>query len=133
MSLHKLQQDAFRIFQSGVRAVAPCKLISDTLKVSRDKLLIQDKEYHLNHNVHVVAFGKAVFGMVQAVEKILGSHIVQGVVSVPHGTHMVQTNEVCTIYYTYETIIHVLAMSYIIPSTISVSHIKCAVGCTGMM
>ncbi|XP_028403959.1 glycerate kinase-like isoform X2 [Dendronephthya gigantea] len=84
--MQKLQQDAFKIFMAGVRAVAPCKLTLEALKVSRDKLFIQDKEYHLNHNVHVVAFGKAVFGMVQAVEKVLGSHIVQGVASVPIGT-----------------------------------------------
>jgi glycerate-2-kinase len=98
MNIHKLQQDAFKIYKAGVQAVSPCKLISDSLKVSRDKLVIQDTEYQLRHNVHVVAFGKAVLGMVQAVESILGSHIVQGVVSVPSGAHMVQTCQVCTIF-----------------------------------
>ena len=92
--MHKLQQDAFKIFQAGVHAVAPYKLISDAVKVSRDKLLIQDKQYQLDHNVHVVAFGKAVLGMVQAVDNILGSHIVQGVASVPCGS-VAQTFEVC--------------------------------------
>lgn len=33
----------------------------------------------------VVAFGKAVLGMVAAVERILGNHITEGVVSVPIG------------------------------------------------
>ena len=92
--MHKLQQDAFKIFQAGVHAVAPYKLISDALKVSGDKLLIQEKQYYLDHNVHVVAFGKAVLGMVQAVDNILGSHIVQGVASVPFGSRA-QMFEVC--------------------------------------
>ncbi|CAB3990167.1 Hypothetical predicted protein, partial [Paramuricea clavata] len=93
VNMHRLQQDAYKIFRAGVQAVSPCKLIPNALKVSRDKLLIQDIEYHLNQNVHVVAFGKAVLGMVQAVEDILGSHIVQGVASVPCGTHVVATCE----------------------------------------
>ena len=97
--MHKLQKDAFMIFQAGIQAVAPYKLISDILKVSHDKLLIKDKEYNLNHNVHMVAFGKAVLGMVQAVENILGSHIVQGVASVPCDTQIpVLTSEVCTCF-----------------------------------
>lgn len=36
-------------------------------------------------NVKVVAFGKAVLGMVSAVEGILGEHIVEGVASIPVG------------------------------------------------
>ena len=36
-------------------------------------------------NVKVVAFGKAVLGMVEAVETLLGDHIVGGVASVPVG------------------------------------------------
>lgn len=36
-------------------------------------------------NVKVVAFGKAVLGMVTALEDILGQHITGGVASVPVG------------------------------------------------
>lgn len=36
-------------------------------------------------NVKVVAFGKAVLGMVEALESLLGQHIVAGVASVPKG------------------------------------------------
>ena len=36
-------------------------------------------------NVKVVAFGKAVLGMVEAVETLLRDHIVSGVASVPVG------------------------------------------------
>lgn len=93
ISIHKLQQDAFKIFMAGVQAVSPRKLVSDALIVSNNKLVIRDKEYSLHKNVHLVGFGKAVLGMVEAVEGILGSHIVQGVVSVPCGT----TSEVCIV------------------------------------
>ena len=34
----------------------------------------------------VVAFGKAVLGMVEALESLLGEHIVSGVASVPLGS-----------------------------------------------
>ena len=33
----------------------------------------------------MAAFGKAVLGMIRAVEELLGDHIVRGVASVPHG------------------------------------------------
>lgn len=36
-------------------------------------------------NVKVVAFGKAVLGMVEALESLLGQHIIAGVASVPEG------------------------------------------------
>ena len=38
-----------------------------------------------SRNVKVVAFGKAVLGMVAAVEGLLGEHVVEGVASVPVG------------------------------------------------
>ena len=44
-------------------------------------------------NVKVVACGKAVLSMARAVERILGPHITEGVVSVPTGsTEMAQRN-----------------------------------------
>ena len=39
----------------------------------------------LNKNVHLIAFGKAVIGMVQAVLKVLGDQVVDGIVSLPFG------------------------------------------------
>ncbi len=40
----------------------------------------------LYRNVKVVAFGKAVLGMVTSVERLIGDHIIEGVASVPVGT-----------------------------------------------
>ncbi|CAD5124360.1 DgyrCDS12649 [Dimorphilus gyrociliatus] len=39
----------------------------------------------LNRNVHVIAAGKAVLGMVRATQDVLGDHIVGGIASVPYG------------------------------------------------
>ena len=46
---------------------------------------MEQTEYTLHQNVHVLAFGKAVIGMVRATEDQLGQHICGGVVLVPHG------------------------------------------------
>ena len=81
----KLQQDALKIFLAGVKAVSPYVLVSKKINVSNDELSIDDRNYRLNHNVHVAAFGKAVLGMVNAIENILSAHIVQGIVSVRCG------------------------------------------------
>ena len=39
----------------------------------------------MRKNVYVAAFGKAVLGMVRAVEEVVGDHLVRGVASVPCG------------------------------------------------
>ena len=41
--------------------------------------------YKINKNVHVVAFGKAVTGMVRVVEELFGDDIVNAVAVVPDG------------------------------------------------
>lgn len=37
-------------------------------------------------NVKIIGFGKAVLGMVTALEQLLGNHISEGVVSIPVGS-----------------------------------------------
>ena len=48
-------------------------------------LTVNDNIYHLNHNVYVVGFGKAVLGMARATEDILGEHVVSGILIIPRG------------------------------------------------
>ena len=60
-------------------------MVKNTLKLSGNTLCVADKEYRLNRGVYIVAFGKAVLGMVRSVEDILGERIVAGVASVPAG------------------------------------------------
>ena len=42
--------------------------------------------------MYVAAFGKAVLGMIRAVEEVVGEHIVRGVASVPHGIRETLSN-----------------------------------------
>ncbi len=77
--------------ETSIRGVSDVEYVRDwwtvqTLKVSGSALTVQDRHYRLEHNVHVVAFGKAAFGMVQGAEAALGHHIVRGVASVPFGS-----------------------------------------------
>ena len=37
-------------------------------------------------NVKIIGFGKAVLGMVMALERLLGNHISEGVISIPVGS-----------------------------------------------
>ncbi|PIK33843.1 putative glycerate kinase [Apostichopus japonicus] len=81
----KQASDAKMIFQAGVEAVLPGKMVKEALTVKGDKLFVGDQVYKLKRNVHIAAFGKAVVGMVSAAEHCLGDHIVSGVASTPVG------------------------------------------------
>jgi glycerate kinase len=54
---------------------------------------VRGREYALDHNVKVVAFGKAVLGMLDALESLLGDHIIAGVASVPMGSSEKRYND----------------------------------------
>lgn len=76
---------ARKMFEKAVQSVQPHKIIRDNLKLVGTKLLVQNENYTVNHNCYIVGFGKAVLGMAVEMEKILGAHLVAGIVSVPHG------------------------------------------------
>ncbi|XP_071784378.1 glycerate kinase-like [Asterias amurensis] len=82
--MEKLKQDARNIFAAGVEAVLPHRIVSKTLSYHGNCLRVNQKQYKVDHNVYIVGFGKAVIGMIGAVEDILGDHIQHGVASVPH-------------------------------------------------
>lgn len=84
-SSNKLRSNALKIFSSALKSVTPQEMVNNSLSLNRTRLIVRDKEYSVYRNVHVVAFGKAVLGMVKAVDEILGPNIVRGVASVPHG------------------------------------------------
>ena len=64
-------------------------MVEKAMKLDGNNLIIADRRYSLNRNVHIVAFGKAVIGMVKTAEDILGEHVVGGVASVPWGIQVV--------------------------------------------
>ena len=76
---------ALGIFQSAVDSVIPRTMVTQALKCNGNSLLVNGTTYQLDHNVHIVAFGKAVAGMVRATEDVLGDHVVDGIASVPIG------------------------------------------------
>ncbi|XP_066284880.1 glycerate kinase-like [Branchiostoma lanceolatum] len=82
----QMKTDVKTIFNAAVDSVLPRQMVHNTLKLSGNVLDVEDRSYMLNHNVHVVGFGKAVGGMIRAVEEEVGDHIVGGVASVPLGT-----------------------------------------------
>lgn len=54
--------------------------------MTKGSLSIGGRNYKLNHNVYLAAFGKAALGMVQGAEAVIGEHLVKGVASVPRKT-----------------------------------------------
>ena len=79
------RKDVLKIFRTAISSVLPQQMLQNVLHIENDVLHVEDREYPLNNNVHIVGFGKAVAGMARVVEEKLGPHIVQGIVSIPHG------------------------------------------------
>lgn len=80
-----LRSIANQIFRQGLKSVLPRSLILDNVTVSDNQLCIGEKKFPVKNNVYVVGFGKAVIGMGAAVEEVLNSHIIKGILSVPAG------------------------------------------------
>lgn len=76
---------AREIFRTAVEAVQPDRVVRQSIERKDDSVVIDGRSFALRHNLHLVGFGKAVLGMAAEVERILGDHLVKGVVSVPHG------------------------------------------------
>ncbi len=83
------------IFSEAVEAVQPHKRIPQLVSVRGDRLSVDGRTYGLGpgdggrrrrRTCYVVGFGKAVSGMAVVLERILGRHLEEGVVSVPHGS-----------------------------------------------
>ena len=83
--MSEARSHALEIFQTAVNSVLPQAMVARALKISGDDLLVNGTTYRLDHNVHIVAFGKAVAGMVRATEDVIGDHVVDGIASVPTG------------------------------------------------
>ncbi|KAK6473853.1 glycerate kinase-like [Huso huso] len=73
------------VFSAAVSAVLPENMMRGSLALLGERLLVDGRSFAPTGNVHLVGFGKAVLGMAAAAERILGDHLVRGVVSVPHG------------------------------------------------
>jgi len=72
-----------KVFTQSIQVVRPDILVQKCIARHGDMIFFGEKFHVLNHNVHVVGFGKAVSGMYSKVYEMIGDHIVNGVLSVP--------------------------------------------------
>ncbi|KAI4827566.1 hypothetical protein KUCAC02_030954 [Chaenocephalus aceratus] len=86
-ALCKMSMDsrARMVFAAAVEAVQPDTVVRQSIERKQDSVIINGHTFTLKQNLHLVGFGKAVLGMAAEAERILGDHLVKGVVSVPHG------------------------------------------------
>lgn len=81
--LSESRSDLKDIFRSAVKAVSPNEIIRKKVKLRDNTLHIDGQSFTLHENVYLVGFGKAVMGMAVELEKILGSTLKKGIVSIP--------------------------------------------------
>ncbi|XP_061583337.1 glycerate kinase [Cololabis saira] len=86
-ALCKMSMDsrAREVFSTAVEAVQPDTVVKQSIERKEDTVIIDGRKFTLKHNLHMVGFGKAVLGMAAQVEKIMGDHLVKGIISVPNG------------------------------------------------
>ncbi|XP_070699337.1 glycerate kinase [Pempheris klunzingeri] len=86
-TLCKMSMDsrAREVFAAAVGAVQPDAVVRQSIVRKEDSVTIDGHKFTLKHNLHLVGFGKAVLGMAAEAERIVGDHLVKGIISVPHG------------------------------------------------
>merc|ERR1712136_177671 len=52
----------------AISSVSPNQMIQNAIRVENEQLIVKERVYQINKNVYIAAFGKAVLGMVKAVE-----------------------------------------------------------------
>ncbi|MCG8435857.1 MAG: DUF4147 domain-containing protein [Gammaproteobacteria bacterium] len=75
----QLRSDAFRIWQAGVDAVKPHKLIPDQVILEGSTLRVGDTDIDLQavRRIGIVGAGKAAGGMTIALERVLGEQLLK--------------------------------------------------------
>ncbi|XP_075893288.1 glycerate kinase isoform X2 [Nelusetta ayraudi] len=86
-TLCKMSMDsrARGVFAAAVEAVQPDTVVRKSIERKDDSVIIDGHSFTLKRNLHLVGFGKAVLGMAAEAERILGDHLVKGIISVPNG------------------------------------------------
>jgi len=81
---HPSREAIEHILTASIAAVNPSKIIFDTIKLTRDTLLINEQSYPLNSfdNIFLIGAGKASFLMARATAKTLGEFLTRGIVLV---------------------------------------------------
>ncbi len=83
----KLRIHAAAIFQSALKAAGPAQAVLRFLRRDGDTLFAGARRYRLSSfdRIYVIGAGKASAAMAQAVEKVLGSRITDGLINVKYG------------------------------------------------
>jgi len=88
----QMKKDALTIFKAALSAVEPARAVEqavaregDTLKVCQGKKMVKTINLKNIKRVFLVGGGKATAPMAQALEKILGDRLTQGIISVKEG------------------------------------------------
>jgi glycerate 2-kinase len=86
--LRKSRALSIKCLEKAINAVEPRQLIKNKMNVKNSQLNVGGYRFDLRKfkHVYVVGGGKAGGKMAQTIEKILGKHIIAGVVNVPYGT-----------------------------------------------
>jgi glycerate-2-kinase len=79
---------ALKSLEEALNAVDPKQIIWSKVSLKNSTLHIGNYSFNLNEfrNVYVIGGGKASGSMAEALEKILGNHIKDGIVNVPHNS-----------------------------------------------
>lgn len=87
MDLAAARADVTTIFDEVLRAVDPEKLVRQSVKLVRDRLLIDDQQVELSAggNVVLLGVGKSAVGMARGVEAVLGDRLDHGLVVTKRG------------------------------------------------
>jgi len=84
----KARAIALRSLESALNAVDPKRIIKSKLLLKNSTLQVNGYLFDLKKfkNVYVIGGGKASGSMAEALEKILGKHVTNGIVNIPHGS-----------------------------------------------
>ncbi|HLC00963.1 MAG TPA: glycerate kinase [Candidatus Bathyarchaeia archaeon] len=85
--LRKTRTLALRSLEHALSAADPKKLLKTKISLENSHLNANEQTFNLNktRNIYVIGGGKAAGSMAEAIEEILGKHITEGIVNVPHG------------------------------------------------
>lgn len=82
----KLFNDILQIYNHGIDAVIPSKIISNNVILQEQTISVCTKTYNIEKGCYAIGFGKAALGMAIELERILDKTLLKGIISVPFGS-----------------------------------------------
>ncbi len=82
-----MRQDAMKIFDAGLKAVAPDLAIRSHCRIKANDLIVDQNQYPLDQfeNIFIIGTGKAAAIMAKTMEQLLGDRIRDGCIIVKYG------------------------------------------------